>query len=249
MQMEQKLNREELMQILGVKNESLKWIIKSNKLKERLVEKGYRYINKIKDGRKSYYIVEVFNVTNNIESLNNICTGVFNTRKQKEFSNYYLYRTLNTTEPLTKQFLSDLSNVNVNTISKWDKSMIENNIMTKDGYFYVAMSFNPNDEEGKPYYKLTDKYEYNSFIKNNLSLSKRKKAYEDLQNGTIDKITYDIIMDGTTACMLANKNKIVYKVTKYQLEKANIDFIKLIEDLIMKVYMIDKNNYLINLNN
>lgn len=244
---ELRLTRCDLLQILGIRNETLKWIIKKEKLSERLREKGYMYLDKIKEGRKVYYIVKEFSVTNYIESLNNVCTGMFNTRKQREFSDYYLYRTLNLDQPITKQFLSKLSNVNKNTISKWDSKMIENNIMTKDGFFYVAMKINPNEEDSKPTYELTTKEEYTSFVKNNLFISKRNKAYDDLQSGKIDKVTYDIIIDGTTAHMLANKNKIVYKVNKYQLKKANIDFSDLIYNLIRKVYVLDEYDYKINI--
>ena len=53
-----KLTRYELMEILGVKNEGLKTIEKNNKLQERLQDKGYEFVEKIKEGRSNYYIVK-----------------------------------------------------------------------------------------------------------------------------------------------------------------------------------------------
>ena len=239
-----KITREELLEILGVTNNNLKTIIKRKQLYERLKQKGYIYIDKEKVGRNALYILEKYYKTNEIESLNNICNGIFHTKKQKEFSNYYLYRILNLDKAITKELLSKLSDVSHNTITKWDKIMIENNIMDKDGFYYVKMTMN----EDKPVYELTDKYEYSTFCKNKLILARRDKAFERYTKGEIDKITYDMIHDSATLSAYANEGKFVYRVTKYQLNKAGIDLTKMIKELIIKVYMIDLKKYFINLN-
>ena len=239
-----KITREELLEILGVTNNNLKTIIKRKQLYERLKQKGYIYIDKEKVGRNTLYILEKYYKTNEIESLNNICNGIFHTKKQKEFSNYYLYRILNLDKAITKELLSKLSDVSHNTITKWDKIMIENNIMDKDGFYYVKMTMN----EDKPVYELTDKYEYSTFCKNKLILARRDKAFERYTKGEIDKITYDMIHDSATLSAYANEGKFVYRVTKYQLNKAGIDLITMIKELIIKVYMIDLKKYFINLN-
>ena len=239
-----KITREELLEILRVTNNNIKTIIKRKQLYERLKQKGYIYIDKEKVGRNTLYILEKYYKTNEIESLNNICNGIFHTKKQKEFSNYYLYRILNLDKAITKELLSKLSEVSHNTITKWDKIMIENNIMDKDGFYYVKMTMN----EDKPVYELTDKYEYSTFCKNKLILARRDKAFERYTKGEIDKITYDMIHDSATLSAYANEGKFVYRVTKYQLNKAGIDLTKMIKELIIKVYMIDLNKYFINLN-
>ena len=237
------LTRNDLLDILGVTNNNLKAIIKRNQLKQRLKEKGYTYKGKEKHGRSCTYIVEKYTMTNDVESLNNICTGLFHTRKQKEFSNYYLYRLLNLNTAITKELLSRLVDVNRNTITRWDNLMIDNNIMTKDGFFYVRMTI----EDDKPVYELTDKFEYNTFRKNKMIISKKNQALRDYIDGKIDKVTYDLINDGATASILATENKFVYKVTKYQLNKAGIDLAKLIKELIIKVYWITITKYFISL--
>ena len=243
-----KVTREDILDILGVTNNNLKQIIKRKQLEGRLKEKGYIYIDKEKIGRNTLYILNKYYITTDVESLNNICSGLFHTRKQKEFSNYYLYRILNLDKAITKELLSRLSEVSHNTITKWDKLMIENNIMDKDGFYYVRMTIDKNSDDPKPIYELTDKFEYSTFCKNKLILAKRDKALEQYNNGEIDKITYDLIHDGATLSAYANEGKIVYRVTKYQLNKAGIDLTKLIKELIIKVYMIDINKYFINLN-
>ena len=83
-----KITREELLEILGVTNNNLKTIIKRKQLYERLKQKGYIYIDKEKVGRNTLYILEKYYKTNEIESLNNICNGIFNTKKQKRRSNF-----------------------------------------------------------------------------------------------------------------------------------------------------------------
>ncbi|WP_252224999.1 MULTISPECIES: hypothetical protein [unclassified Clostridium] len=241
------LTRDDLLQILGVKNNTLKTIIRTKKLKERLLEKGYIYKDKVKRGRVSYYIVEVTTNTQDKESFSNICDGLFKTKKQKEFGDYYMYRTLNLDKPITKQLLSDLSNVSIKTITKWDKSMIENDLMTKDGYYYMAMEIDDSSEDKKPKYRLTCREEYMQFMKNNLEIGKRNKAHSDYIKGTIDKVAYNIIMDGTALSLLTNQNKIIYKVNKYQLNKAKIDLTKLIKELIIKVYKKDTIKYFIHI--
>lgn len=53
-----KLSKQQLMDILGVKKAGLKSIENRQQLKERLKEKGYEFKDKIKEGRKIYYIAE-----------------------------------------------------------------------------------------------------------------------------------------------------------------------------------------------
>lgn len=53
-----KLSKQQLMDILNVKKEGLKTMERKQQLYIRLEEKGYKLINKIKEGRQVYYIVD-----------------------------------------------------------------------------------------------------------------------------------------------------------------------------------------------
>ncbi|WP_252224996.1 MULTISPECIES: hypothetical protein [unclassified Clostridium] len=53
-----KIDKKELMSILGVKRAGLKAIEKRSTLDRRLEEKGYNFMDKVKEGRKVYYIIK-----------------------------------------------------------------------------------------------------------------------------------------------------------------------------------------------
>jgi hypothetical protein len=72
-----KITKQQLMEILGVKSDTLKQIEKRKTLEKRLDEKGYSLINKTKEGRNNIYEIEKIN--NSKELLNNITNYMFNT--------------------------------------------------------------------------------------------------------------------------------------------------------------------------
>ena len=55
------ITKQQLMDILGVKSDTLKQIEKRKTLEKRLNEKGYVLINKTKDGRNNIYEIEQLN--------------------------------------------------------------------------------------------------------------------------------------------------------------------------------------------
>ena len=111
-----KINRNELMDILGIKNSGLKSIINRGQLNDRLTEKGYELIKTIKEGRKTLYEVKEINNSKNI--YNGICKEMFKTKKEQEFAEYFFTRILNTSTPITKELISKKVNVNKNTLTK-----------------------------------------------------------------------------------------------------------------------------------
>lgn len=231
--MESKLSRQELMNILGIKNDALKTIIRKNQLKTRLKEKGYNYVEKIKEGRNTYFIV--IKVSDDKELLNNIVVNMFETHEEYKFSEYFMYRITNLKKPLTKKLLAENCDISRKTITKWDGKMIENNMLSKDGYFYVACDIiGENQKE----YRLTDKYEYSTFVKNCKFIKMRKDTMLKWKNNEITDEEFQIVYDGTTLQQLANEKKFVYKVSKFSLNKDNV-ITKEIKNLICNLY--DKN--------
>jgi hypothetical protein len=137
-----KLTRTELMGILNVKTSAMKKIEREDKLETRLSDKGYKFIEKKKEGTKSFYIVEKQSDTKEIYS--NTCEYVFNVKDGK-FAEYFLRRTLNTHRPISKEELSKEVGIGINTVTRWDDKMLELGIITKDGYFYLAVDYDEND--------------------------------------------------------------------------------------------------------
>lgn len=230
---ELKLTRKELLGVLGVKEESLKKIISRKQLYKRLMDKGYKYIGKEKKGRNHLYIIK--QISKDKEILNNISNVMFNTKDDYKLGDYILYRTYNIDRPITKKMISDLCNVNRNTITRWDEKMIENGFMTKDGYFYVAIDYNENNEIN---YRLTDKYEYCQYYSNSKFAKKTKDIAEKYKK---DIISYDemrIAMQGIDTYAKTIENKFVYKVNKFNIIKNNKLFIELLN--LIKATRIDK---------
>ena len=226
-----------ILEILGVKNDTLKTIIRKKQLETRLKEKGYILIETLKEGRKTIYKLEHFGeLSDNKFKLNNAMECIFNTTKDEDkHTDYIMYRCANLYKPLSKKHLAEKLGVNEKTIGKWDKHMVDNELLAKDGYFYVAMDFKDNNGEEIIEYRLTDKYEYNTFATNNRYLKVRNNAMDEQSNGRLSYDECALIIKSTEDSLKANYGKIVYKVSKYSVGKS-IDLTKLIIRLIRDVW-------------
>ena len=219
-----------ILEILGVKNDTLKTIIRKKQLETRLKEKGYLLLETFKQGRKTLYKIK--EVSLDKFKLNNAMECIFNTTKDEDkHTDYIMYRCANIYKPLSKKHLAEKLGVNEKTIRKWDNNMLYNNLLAKDGYFYLSMDFK---EDGFDY-RLTDKNEYNSFIHNNAILKVRQKAKEKYKSDEMSDEEFEVVMNGTTKQLEANYGKVVYKVSKYTLGKDS-DLTKIILKLIKDVW-------------
>ena len=225
--------------ILGVSIEALKKIESRNKLEERLLDKGYKLNNKEKQGRKVYY--NIVNINNNIEVYANTCEYIFGTKMYEEFANYFLIRTNNVNYPIKRETIATKSNVNEKTISKWDSKMIDNDILGKDGYFYIVKEF---DDNGNNIIRLTDKYEYNNFLKTSRIAKMKEKINHEYLSGNINKDMYDILSDSVAEARIYMKEKIVYKVNKFYIKENNL-LLNQITNLISDIYGYKIENYVI----
>jgi hypothetical protein len=217
-----KINKQQLMDILGVKTDALKQIEKRDTLGLRLDEKGYILVEKTKEGRNNVYEIDKINDTK--ELLNNITKVMFGTKNDYSFSDYFMYRLFNINKPITKEMLSKWCKVNRKTITRWDEKMLTSNILSKDGYFYIAMDFDINR---KPSYRITCKEEYNSYIKCSRFSKKKQEIAQRYKKDEIDYDTMQMLMDSVVAYAQTIEDKFVYRVSKFQLQKNN----KLFKDI------------------
>lgn len=224
-----KVNKQELLNILNVNKEALKKIEQKQQLKERLFDKGYIFKDKIKEGRKVYYIIK--QTSSKKEVYNNMCDLLFNTKDDELFSDYFLYRILNLEKAITKEYIADNCNVNRNMITKFDKKMVEHNILNKDGYFYIACDI---DNDKNKTYRITVKEEYNYYMKCSRGANKKKTIAQDYKNDRIDYDTMIMLLDAIDTYMETIEKKFVYRVNKFLLIKENElykDIYKMIEEL------------------
>ncbi|MBD7909734.1 hypothetical protein [Clostridium cibarium] len=232
-----KINRKELMTILGVKTDAMKKIVRLGQLEERLENKGYKLISNKKEGRTTMYEIELLNDSKEI--LSNICQYMFGTKKVEEFSEYFLYRVMNLDKPLTKEFIAKKVGVYRDTISRWDEYMLQNNILSKDGYFYVAIDYIQDKKElATPEHSLTciDEYEsYNNCIHQIKRFAEMKKKYIDGENvfeeciRRVSAYMYGQIKEYRSIA----ESKFVYKMKKYDKKygcKLYKDIFKLIKE-------------------
>ena len=223
-----KINKKQLMEILGVKDRALTIIEQRNTLESRLGEKGYIFISKIKEGRSNIYEVDKINDSKKL--LNDITNFMFGTKNDYSFGDYFMYRLMNLNKPITKEMLSKWCKVNRKTITRWDEKMILNNILAKDGYYYIAMEF---DNDKKPTYRITCRDEYSSYIKCSRFAKKKQEIAQKYKKDEIDYDTMQMLMDSVTAYAQTIEDKFVYRVSKFQLKKNNQlfkDIYKLITD-------------------
>lgn len=222
-----KVDKEYICNLLNIKQRTLKTIEAENKLNERLEQKGYNLIEKIKEGRKVYYIIEQYN--SNKEMYSNMVKYVFNTNKKEEFTKYFCLRTNeNNNFPLSKSDISNKAEVSKRTITTWDNTLIDYNIISKDGYFYFCI-----DKENRTI-KQCIKEEYKSFWRNTAYI----KAFKDLQlkyiNGTIDLNQLTLASAEIGASVALVTNKYYYRIKKYKTNTENqlyIDTFNLIKNI------------------
>lgn len=222
-----KVDKEYICNLLNIKNDTLRKLESKNKLCERLEKKGYKLIEKLKEGRKVYYILE--QERGDKEVYSNMIKYVYNTNKEDEFSKYFSLRTVNNNNfPLSKNDISNVAEVSKRTVTTWDNKLIDYNIISKDGYFYFCI-----DKENKTI-KQCEKEEYKCFWRNTAYI----KAFKDLQlkyiNGIIDLNQLTLASAEIGASVALITNRYYYRVKKYKTNTENklyIDTFNLIKSL------------------
>lgn len=209
-----KVDKKFICQLLNVKQRTLKTIESSNKLDQRLQKIGYNLLEKIKEGRKVYYIIEQNNI--NKELYSNLVKYTYKTNKENEFSKYFSLRTsAGENSLLSKSDISQISKVSKRTITTWDNTLIDYNIISKDGYYYFCIDKELN------IIKQCTKEEYKSFWRNTAYI----KAFKDLQmkyiNGTIDLNQLTLASAEIGASIALVTNKYYYRIKKYKTNTEN----------------------------
>lgn len=234
-------SKQDVCSLLGVNKETLKKVEQKKQLYDRLYKKGYILRDKIKKGRQVFYMLQLYNEDKLQYTL--ICENNFNTKEYKAFGDYFLYRTYNLEEPITKKFLSKICGVCEETIRKWDGLMIDNKILGKDGFYYVRKTI--LNKENKEYkYELTCEEEFLSYQRSSRFVKKIEDIKRQYINGQIDLEVYtELIRVIQDHCSIMEE-KSVYKVSKYYL-KQDKELYEEIKALIYKTYISEDNNYII----
>lgn len=180
--------------ILGVAN--IKAIEKRGNLKERLIQKNCRLIEKFKDGRKFMYKVEIIQKESEY-SFDEICDR-YKIRKKQSFEQHTknrYYSIKNENNLITQKQFAEKTNEDVRNIRKYDEVLVEEKFMKKDGFRYWVY------KDGKMLYE-TSKESYNKYWANNrvekqlMNILKEKlnkkeitlEEYSDMYSNIISKL-------------------------------------------------------------
>ena len=230
-----KLDKIQLCELLGTKEGGLKTIIKRKQLETKLNNIGYNLIETTKEGKKNIYIIEQQNINKQI--YNNTCKFLYKTNNEEAFTKYFLTRTnyINEEQKIySKKDIGNISKVCTNTISKWDKTLLNTKIISNDGYFYFYIDMIN--------YKIAQctQEEYKTFWRNKAYL----KAFQSLQNKYIkSEITLNELQLASAeigATIALTENKYYYRTKKYNTNTENQLYIDTIE-LIKNIYGTNEN--------
>lgn len=226
------LDKNELSVILGVSINTLKVIERKNNLEQRLKEKGYKFVSKINKGKggKSHYIIE--KIDENKMMYTDICDNVIKTKNYDGFGKYFNTRKYNGENPISKSEIGEYCETSRNTISRWDHKMIELDMLSKDGFFYICCDYG---SEEIPIYYETTKEDYNNYMKNSKASKRTTKIIEKYNNKEINVDEFRYQMKIIEECDKAINGRIIYKISKYQLNEDS-DLFKLLEECVKDIY-------------
>ena len=140
------LNSQQLSVLLGVSTNRIRALKTKGLLYSRLSDIGYKVVGECKRGKNVIYLCTDTEV-NKRAALKNFCKETFNVNQVEEFVQYYLKRTeqaakgqdIELNEIITKSKLGELIGVSDKTISKWDNILIEQGILSRNGYVYIQI--------------------------------------------------------------------------------------------------------------
>lgn len=230
-----KLTRNELMEILGVKTSAMKKIESNGSLEERLSDKGYKFIEKKKEGVKNFYIVEKESNGDDKELLTNIIKNCYKTKEYLTFSEYYTIRYVFAKmnwQGATIKNIADYVGVHESTIIRWDKTLKENEMLKQDGYYYYKLDTQSGEEIE------IDEWEYKTYWNNTRDIKAMKELQDKYDNGKISFHELKVGIVEYEEVHRAIEGKYCFRVKKYIINELNL-LCSDVWKLIKKSYLTD----------
>lgn len=223
-----KYTRKELAELLNTSIDNVKKMDKRNTLSKNLISIGYKLngIEKIKS--KKYYDVEAIPENETVKF--NIIKHVFEVYENKKFERYFIERTDNAEEPITLESLSDKCNTSRKTISNWDARMVDKQIISKDGFFYMY-----KDNVTNEVYQVS-KEQYNNYWRDKAFLRELSNLQERYLNGEISLTEFQVLSIEVSNIKNAIDKGYAFRIKKFKLNSENAlyqDIVKLIKGEIL----------------
>jgi len=201
-----KVSRNELKNILEVNLNALKQIERRKTLEKRLLERGYILLDKSIENKKTIYEL-------GISKDKQIINKLYNISKTDCFINYFNIRTAE--EPDTIDDIASKVKINKNTVIKWDNTLQDKKIISKDGYYYFKL-----DKALGELAQVTIE-EYKSFWKNKAYVNAFKKLQDKYTRSEITLAELQLAKGELDVIIRTIENKYCYKVKKYKVNKDN----------------------------
>ncbi|NMF04558.1 hypothetical protein ACUH7Y_09555 [Clostridium beijerinckii] len=212
-----KVSRNELKNILEVNLNALKQIERRKTLDKRLLEKGYKLIRKYIQNNKIVYELQQCKTKQ-------IINKTYNVKKADNFIDYFNIRTKE--EPNSIEDIANKANINKNTVIKWDNTLQDKRIISKDGYYYFRL-----DKDQGQLIQVSQE-EYKSFWRNKAYINAFRKLQDKYIKGEISLTELQLSRAEILLIISTIENKYYYKIKKYKVNKDNklyIDTKNLIE--------------------
>lgn len=206
---ELKCDRKQLKDILNISLNALKLIEKRNNLQYRLRKCGYELIDKYKEKNKYIYIITNINLKIKKE-INNI----YKTNRTDKFINYFNIRTIE--EAKTIKEIANKSEVAEKTIIKWDNTLQDKRILSKDGFYYFKV-----DRRNNEITEIT-KEEYKNFWRNRAYLNAFADLRRKYMKGEISLTEFQLTSGDVAVILSLIENKYYFKVKKYKVNQNEI---------------------------
>ncbi|NSB15849.1 hypothetical protein [Clostridium beijerinckii] len=201
-----KVDRSGLKSILNINLNALKQVERRKTLDKRLLERGYILLDKSIENKKTIYEL-------GISKDKQIINKLYNISKTDCFINYFNIRTAE--EPDTIDDIASKVKINKNTVIKWDNTLQDKKIISKDGYYYFKL-----DKALGELAQVTIE-EYKSFWKNKAYVNAFKKLQDKYTRSEITLAELQLAKGELDVIIRTIENKYYYKVKKYKVNKDN----------------------------
>lgn len=200
-------SRKQLAELLNTSVDSIRMMEKRKTLDAKLNTIGFKLISISKEDKTIY----------NIEKTNIDPFKVLRINKKNNFLKYFDVRTNEGANNVKD--IAIKSKVNKNTVVVWDKKMLNNKIMSKDGFYYFKI-----DSETKETFPIS-KEEYKSYWRNVGTIKTLKTLQEKCIKGLISVEELSLSSANIGGCYAVINGCHCYKVPKYKIDKGNYLYI------------------------
>lgn len=202
-------DRKQLKEILDISLNALKLIEKRNSLKQRLNKKGYVLVDKYKVKNKYIYVIKKSNA-----ELKKKINNIYNTNRADKFIDYFNIRTVE--NPKTIKEVALESKVAEKTVIKWDNTLQDKRILSKDGFYYFKVDRSNNQIEE------ICKEEYKSYWRNKAYLGAFAELRRKYMQGEITLTEFQLTSGDIAVIISMLENKYCFKVKKYKVNRNEI---------------------------